>query len=396
MNIASKLPQLQPSIFSVMTAMANEHGAINLAQGFPNYPCDPRLINLVVDYLKKGMNQYAPMGGVPALQKVLSEKIQQRYGQYYQASEITITAGATQALYGVFAAMLRPSDEVIIFEPAYDSYQPVIESLGGIVRPYALHAPSWQIDWVALGQLVNDKTRMIVFNTPHNPTGKLWKDSDYQALMNLVKDNDNLFLLSDEVYEHLTFDGRKHQSILAYPSLRERSFAVYSFGKTLHATGWKLGYVVADEPLSWEFRKIHQFNVFCANAPMQYAIADYLQDADTYEGLPKFFQEKRDYFMELLGQTPLRCLPCEGTYFLNVSYKHLSEEPDTVFAQRLIKNYGVASIPVSAFYADRLDQQVLRLCFAKTNETLEQAAQKLAKLRGKGRHLDLISKPQED
>lgn len=380
MQLTSKLPSLETTIFTVMSSLAREHNAINLSQGFPNFGCDERLLERVTHHLHQGHNQYAPMPGVLALRERLSQKIEQLYNTtYHPDTEITVTSGATQAIFSAIHALVHSGDEVIVFEPAYDCYQPSIRLAGGVVRPYAIKAPDWRIDWEALGKLITPKTRMILLNTPHNPSGSLLSDADMQALTRLVADT-NVLILSDEVYEHLVFDGQAHASVLRYPELRERSLAVYSFGKTLHATGWKLGYIVGAAPLMKEFRKVHQFDVFSSNTPMQYAIADYLQDAQTYLGLGPFFEAKRDRFVQQLQQAGWHCIPSQGTYFQVASYAHLSDEPDTEFARRLTIEHGIASIPLSVFYHDRHDGKVLRFCFAKTDELLIAAGERLQKI----------------
>jgi methionine aminotransferase len=380
MQFTSKLPNLGTTIFSVMSALANKHGAINLSQGFPNFDCDPVLKDLVSHYVQEGYNQYCPMVGLPALTTRLAQKIEQLYGSVYDpAQEINITSGATQAIFSAIHAFVHAGDEVIIVEPAYDCYGPSIQLAGGIVKPYAITAPDWKIDWEALGQLISPKTRMIILNSPHNPSGSLLTAADFEALTALVQDT-NILILSDEVYEHLVFDGQEHCSILRYPALRERSLAVYSFGKTLHVTGWKLGYIVGNKDLMKECRKVHQFDVFSSNTPMQYAIADYLQDASTYQNLAPFFQRKRDFFLEQLKGSAWEFTPSAGTYFQVASYAHISDEPDTVFAKRLTAEHGVAVIPLSVFYHNNLDHKVVRFCFAKTEDLLEQAGKRLRTL----------------
>lgn len=380
MQFTSKLPNLGTTIFSVMSALANKHGAINLSQGFPNFDCDPQLKNLVAHYVKEGYNQYCPMSGLPTLTARLAHKIEQLYGSIYDpAQEINITSGATQAIFSAIHAFVHPGDEVIIIEPAYDCYGPSIQLAGGIVKPYAITAPDWKIDWEALSQLISPKTRMILLNSPHNPSGSLLNTADFEALTVLVQ-NTNILILSDEVYEHLVFDGREHCSILRYPALKERSLAVYSFGKTLHVTGWKLGYIVGDKNLMKEFRKVHQFDVFSSNTPMQYAIADYLKDASIYQNLASFFQNKRDFFLEQLKDSAWEFTPSAGTYFQVASYAHISNEPDTAFAKRLTTEYGVAVIPLSVFYHNNLDHKVVRFCFAKTEDLLEKAGKRLRTL----------------
>lgn len=377
MQLNSKLPNLKTTIFSVMSELAHEHQAINLSQGFPNFDCDERLIERVSHHLRAGRNQYAPMPGIPILRERLAQKIETLYGAAYDPDhEITITSGATQAIFSALHALIHPGDEVIVIEPAYDCYQPSIELAGGLVRPYAIKAPDWTIDWEVLGALITPKTRMILLNTPHNPSGSLLKDADMQALAALVRAT-NIIVLSDEVYEHLVYDGQAHCSILRYPELRARSLAIYSFGKTLHATGWKLGYVVGDAALMQEVRKVHQFDVFSANTPIQYAIADYLEDPNTYLGLSTFFEEKRNFFAAQLQRAGWQLTPCQGTYFQVANYAHLSDEPDTVFAKRLTIECGVACIPLSVFYHNHHDEKVVRFCFAKTEELLAAAGERL-------------------
>ncbi|ACU04277.1 MULTISPECIES: methionine aminotransferase [Pedobacter] len=378
--IQSKLPHTGTTIFTVMSKLAEEHNAINLSQGFPDYDCDPKLLSFVTEAMQKGFNQYAPMPGLPALRELIAEKVSNLYGaNYHPDTEITITAGGTQAIFTALSSCISSGDEVIIFEPAYDCYAPTVKLLGGLVKPYELAPPNYEIDWEMVKKLFTANTKMIILNSPQNPTGCILSEKDIKALIKLTKNTD-ILILSDEVYEHIIFDNNKHQSIALYPELRERSFIAASFGKLLHATGWKLGYCLAPEKLMKEFRKVHQFNVFSVNTPMQLGIANYLKDAGTYMGLSSFFQQKRDFFRKLLAETNFNLLPCNGSYFQCVSYGHLSEEKDTDMAIRLVKNYGVASIPVSAFYTRNPDHQVLRFCFAKKQETLEKAVERLMKL----------------
>ncbi len=377
MQLTSKLPHLGTTIFSVMSKLANQYGAINLSQGFPNFDCDPKLKALVAQYVQEGYNQYCPMSGLPALNEQIAQKIERLYGSYYDpATEINITSGATQAIFSTIHAFVHPSDEVVVVEPAYDCYAPSIQLAGGIVRPYALTAPDWKIDWEALGQLITPKTKMILLNSPHNPSGSVLTPADFEALETLVRDT-NILILSDEVYEHLVFDGETHCSILRYPALRERSLAVYSFGKTLHVTGWKLGYIVADKSLMQEFRKVHQFDVFSSNTPMQYAIAEYLKDESVYRSLAPFFQAKRDFFLNQLQDSAWTFTPSSGTYFQLASYAAISDRPDTEFANYLTMEHGVAVIPISVFYHNNLDQKIVRFCFAKTDDLLEKAGERL-------------------
>lgn len=376
----SKLPGTGTNIFSVMSKLAEEHQAINLSQGFPDYDCDPKLIEYVAEAMRQGFNQYAPMTGLAALREVIAEKMNQLYGaNYHPETEINITAGGTQAIFTALSAYIHPGDEVIIFEPAYDAYAPTIKLLGGLVKPYELAPPQYEIDWEMVKKLFSANTKMIILNSPQNPTGCVLSEKDIKALIKLTKNTD-IMILSDEVYEHIIFDGKQHHSVALYPELHERSFIVASFGKLLHTTGWKLGYCLAPEQMMKEFRKIHQFNVFSVNTPMQLGIARYLKDPQSYQGLSAFFQQKRDLFRTLLAETKFKLLPCDGSYFQCVSYEHLSDEKDVAMAERLIKEYGVASIPVSAFYIRNTDHHVLRFCFAKKQETLEKAVERLVKL----------------
>lgn len=378
--IKSKLPEVGTTIFTVMSALANKYGAINLSQGFPNFPSSTALNELVFKYMQKGYNQYAPMAGVPALREQLAQKVKNMYGRNINAdTEITVTAGATQALYTAISAFVHPGDEVIILEPAYDSYRPAIEVNGGKAVIYEMLPPDYKVDWDALEQLLSPATRMIIINTPHNPTGTTLKKEDIEQLAALTKDT-NIIILSDEVYEHLIYDGQEHESVLRYDDLWQRSLATYSFGKTFHNTGWKIGYCIAPAHLMEEFRKVHQFNVFSVNTPTQYALAEYLQNTEHYLSLPGFFQQKRDFFLETIAGSRLQPLRCDGTYFCTFDYSQISDEDDSTFAKRLTTEHGVAAIPVSAFYSQPIEKGIIRLCFAKTEETLEQAAQLLSKI----------------
>jgi len=376
----SKLPGIGTNIFSVMSTLAEEHQAINLSQGFPDYACDPKLIELVTDAMKGGENQYAPMAGLPRLRELVADKVNRsHHAAYDPTNEVTITAGGTQAIFTALASCINPGDEVIIFEPAYDCYAPTVRMFGGLVKPYAMAFTENRIDWDMVKKLFSANTKMIILNSPHNPTGSVLQEDDIQALIKLTKDTDVL-ILSDEVYEHLVYDGKQHLSVAAYPELRERSFIIASFGKLLHTTGWKVGYCIAPDFLMKEFRKIHQFNVFSVNTPMQVAIANYLQDDAVYGNVTAFFQQKRDLFRSLLSQTRFELLPCYGSYFQCVTYKAISDEGDYTLATRLVKEFGVATIPLSAFYTRSTDCQVLRFCFAKKQETLENAVNRLIKL----------------
>jgi methionine aminotransferase len=376
----SKLPGTSNSIFSVMSQLAAEHNAINLSQGFPDYDCDPALVELVAQAMRNGHNQYAPMPGLASLRNLVADKVNLAHGSaYHPDTDVTITAGGTEAIFTALTACIQPGDEVIIFEPAYDAYAPTIRMLGGLVKSYEMAPPEYSIDWDMVTKLFSSSTKMIILNSPHNPTGSVLTEEDIQSLIKLTRGTD-VMILSDEVYEHLVYDGEVHRSLARYEELRERTFIVASFGKLLHTTGWKIGYCLAPESLMKEFRKIHQFNVFSVNTPMQAGIANYLQNPQSYMGLTEFFLEKRNLFRSLLEQTRFKLLPCKGSYFQCVSYGHLFEEEDTVVASRLITENGVASIPVSAFYIRNTDHQVLRFCFAKKQETLEKAVERLIKI----------------
>jgi methionine transaminase len=380
MNVHSKLPQVGTTIFTVMSALANEHGAINLSQGFPNFDCSDRLKALVGKYLQQGYNQYAPMPGIPVLRKVLAEKIEALYGLSVDPdAEITITSGATQALYCAISAFVRPDDEVILIEPAYDCYRPAVEVNGGIAVTYEMTAPDYTVDWHLLERLISWRTRMIVVNTPHNPTGKIFKKTDWQQLQRIAEDRD-ILVLCDEAYEHLVFDGKQHESLLRHPKVYSRGLAAFSFGKTLHATGWKLGCIVAPPVLTREFRKVHQFNVFSVNTPMQHAIAEFFQTPEEYLQLNDFFQKKRDFFLSATDGSRFRPIHSEGTYFQLLDYSAISDEADTDFVKRMTTEFGVAAIPVSVFCSSGRDDKIIRLCFAKTEETLEKAGALLRKI----------------
>lgn len=378
--LQSKLPYAQTSIFAVMSGLAAKEKALNLSQGFPNFKTSETLINLVSTAMKNGINQYAPMPGIFSLRDAIAEKIEQLYNvKYNPDTEITVTAGATQAIFTIIAAFINKGDEVIIFTPAYDCYEPSVELFGGKVHSVALKAPDYKADWQQVKSLVNVKTKMIIINTPHNPTGSILQKEDLIALQNIVKDTD-IIVLSDEVYEHIIFDGEVHQSVALYPDLIQRSFIVKSFGKTFHHTGWKTGYVAAPVYLMTEFRKAHQFNVFCVNHPIQVGLATFLKTPDNYLGLPDFYQQKRDYFLRLIKDSRFEFSPAKGTYFQLLSYKNISDEGDYDFAVRLTKENKIAAIPISVFYKDKYDAKMLRFCFAKTDKTLEQAATILNKI----------------
>jgi methionine transaminase len=385
MKIESKLPNVGTTIFTVMSALAEQHKALNLSQGFPNFDTPEPLKNLVNHYMQEGKNQYAPMPGLPILRQRLADKMQKMYGcNVDPMDEITITVGGSQAIFTAITAFVRAGDEVILIEPAYDSYAPSIELNGGKVIPYRLEAPDFRIDWAVFATLITPKTRMIVINTPHNPTGKTLKINDLQNLEKITEPalmGSDILIMSDEVYEHLIFDGQRHESILRYPNLWKRSMAAFSFGKTFHATGWKMGYLVAPAHLMREFRKVHQFNVFSVNTPMQYAIADYLEDENTYLSLPNFYQAKRDMFLNEMKNSRFVPLSSEGTYFQLFDYQHISDEKDVDFSKRLTIEHGVATIPISVFYGNGVSNaKIIRVCFAKTEETLKQAAERLSRI----------------
>ncbi len=376
----SKLPGTGTSIFAVMSGLAAREGAVNLSQGFPDFDIDPRLIDLVHHYMKAGYNQYAPMPGVPALRKAIAAKIRLLYGFLPDADdEITVTAGATQALFNTIMALVDHGDEVIVFEPAYDSYVPAIRLAGGTPVFVKLTKPDFRIDWEKVRNLMSDRTRMIILNTPNNPGGYILDETDWRNLEQLVEGTDTV-ILSDEVYEHIIFDGLKHESILRYPGLYARGVAVFSFGKTFHATGWKTGYTVAPPHLTDEIRKVHQFNVFSVNTPVQYALAEYLSEPAHYRNLEKFYQEKRDYFIDGLRGSRWKVIPTHGTYFIGLDYSDISDLPEFDFAVKLTRDYKVASIPFSSFYHDGHNQNLLRFCFAKKTETLDAALRILRQL----------------
>ncbi|MDZ7879105.1 MAG: methionine aminotransferase [Saprospiraceae bacterium] len=390
MTHLSKFPNVGTTIFTVMSALAEQHKAINLSQGFPNFDCSESLQELVHTHMKNGANQYAPMAGLMRLREVLAQKVEKMYVRPTNPdTEITITVGGAQGLFTAIGAFVRPKDEVIVIEPAYDSYVPSIETFGGKVVPYVLSPPQYKIDWAAFEQLITPKTKMIVINTPHNPTGKILNMEDLAHLAKITEGS-NIIVLSDEVYEHLIFDGAQHASVLRFPELAARSLSVFSFGKTFHATGWRMGYVVAPEVLMREFRKVHQFNVFSVNTPMQHAFADFLEDENNYLTLPSFYQAKRDFFLDKMKNSRLHPLESEGTYFQLFDYSDVSDMKDTDFCRFLTTEIGVAAIPVSVFYSknnktkrpSKLSEtsKIIRLCFAKTEETLAAAALKLVRI----------------
>lgn len=372
--LSSKLPNIGTTIFTTMSKLAHEQNAINLSQGFPNFDISTELTDLVTQALNKGYNQYAPMPGLMSLRERIAQKTYNLHGANYNPeTEVTVTAGATQAIYAAIAAVVKEEDEVIIFTPAYDCYEPAIRLNGGKPVFVQLHYPDYKIDWEQVKKLVNQKTKMIIINTPHNPTGTVLSANDMLSLEKITANTD-IIVLSDEVYEHIVFDGLAHQSSAKYTGLAERSFIVASFGKTFHATGWKIGYCLAPKELMLEFRKAHQFIVFSVSTPMQYAISEYLVKEENYLSLADFYQQKRDYFTELIVNHKLSFIKAKGTYFQLINYSKVSEKNDTDFAIELTKNNKLASIPVSVFYHQQLDEKVLRFCFAKNSETIEKAA----------------------
>jgi len=382
--IQSRLPQVGTTIFTVMSALAQQHGAVNLGQGFPDFDCDPRLIDAVTQAMRAGHNQYPPMTGVPALREAVAAKIEALYGHRYDAaSEITITAGATQAIITAILALVHPGDEVIVLEPCYDSYAPSIELAGGRVVRVALTPGTFRPDFAAIGAALSPRTRAILVNTPHNPSGAVWSADEMRRLEALLDPTD-VIVIADEVYEHMVFDGAAHQSASRLPGLAARSVVISSFGKTFHVTGWKVGTVAAPAALTAEFRKVHQFNVFTVNTPVQHGLAAYLADPRAYLDLAAFYAAKRDRFRAGLAATPFELLPSEGSYFQCVRYDRLAPElaamPEEAFCRWLISELGVAAIPLSAFYADGTEQRVVRFCYAKREETLDLALQRLARL----------------
>ncbi len=380
MNFNSKLPNVGTTIFTVMSGLATKTGAINLGQGFPDFPMDPELVELVAKAMRDGFNQYAPMPGHPPLLETLATKIESLYKHSVNPhSEITITPGGTYAIYTALSTVLQPGDEVIVFEPAYDSYIPNILMNGAIPVMVPLEYPSYKIDWEKARRAKTNKTKAIVLNSPHNPTGAVLSSEDIEELRKLVYDT-NIFIVSDEVYEHIILDGKTHHSILRYPDLMERSFVCFSLGKVFHCTGWKLGYCVAPEHLTKEFRKLHQFNAFSCFTPTQVALSTFLQEPKHYLSLPDFMQKKKDFFQELMSATRFRALPTYGSYFQIYSYQEISDEPDADFAKNLVARCGVAAIPVSAFYQSGKDDKVLRFCFAKKKETIELAVERLKRI----------------
>ncbi len=378
--IASKLPNVGTTIFTVMSRLAQEHNAINLSQGFPDFDCAKELRDLVTKYINAGLNQYPPMAGVARLRERIAEKVETLYGAKYDPEhEVTVTPGATYGIFTAIATMVRPGDEVILFEPAYDSYAPSVEVNGGVPVYVQLRYPDYSIDWQQVSRAITPKTRLILINTPNNPTASVLSGEDLRMLESLLRGTD-IVVVSDEVYEHIVFDGHQHQSVARFPGLAERSFVVSSFGKTYHVTGWKMGYVLAPKELMTEFRKVHQFNVFVTNSPIQHALAEYMENKDAYLSLAEFYQKKRDFFLAGVKGSRFKPLPSRGTFFQNLAYDAVSDERDADLAIRLTKEKGIASIPVSVFYRQPPPHKVLRFCFAKSEETLARGAEILCKI----------------
>jgi len=371
----SKLPELPTSIFTIMSSLAKKHNALNLSQGFPNFNADADLLDLVARAMKDGHNQYAPMKGIYSLREVISEKIETLYGaRYHPESEITITVGATEAIYSAITAFVWPGDEVIVIKPAYDCYEPAIAANGGIPVFLQMKGKDFKIDWDEFKAAINSKTRMVVINTPHNPSGRVFGNADMQQLQSCLRGTD-ILLLSDEAYEHIIFDAIRHESAARYPDLISRSLICASFGKTFHVTGWKMGYCAAPAELMKEVRKIHEFNVFCVNHPVQIALAAYMKRPEHYLGLGDFFQRKRDLFLSAISSSRFSFKPCQGTYFQLLDYSRISDESDVALARRWTIEKGLASIPISVFNSNGQDNKQLRFCFAKTDDTLRQAAE---------------------
>ena len=381
-SLVSRLPQVGTTVFTQMSQLALEHDAVNLGQGFPDFACDPKLVELVAEAMRAGHNQYAPMTGMPVLRQAIAAKIEATYGHRYDANtEITITVGASQAIHTAILAVVHPGDEVIVIEPAYDCYAPAIALAGGVVVPVAMRfdEAGFSVPWDEVAAAVTPRTRMIVMNTPHNPTGTILRQADLDALAAIV-DGTSILVLSDEVYEHMVYDGEPHASASRHPVLAERAFVVSSFGKAFHVTGWKIGHVAAPAALMTEFRKVHQYNVFCVTAPMQHAIAAYLEDPAPWRDLPAFYQAKRDLFRAGLAGSRFTLLPSDGTYFQCVRYDAISDLSEADFARWLTTEIKVAAIPVSAFYGQPKESRVVRFCFAKKDETLQLALERLGRL----------------
>lgn len=377
---SSKLPKTPPSIFSLMSHLSNEHEAINLSQGFPDFPVSPELIRLVHQFMEKGHNQYAPMAGLASLRKVISQKVNKSYGcDVDWETEITITPGATEAIFTSISTVVNPGDEVIVLEPCYDSYVPSILLNQGIPRFSKLTGPDFRPNWSEIRSLISSKTKLIIINNPHNPTGAVLLKEDLDELASITRDK-NIYILSDEVYEHITFDHHTHTSILSHEELIKKSFATFSFGKTFHATGWKIGYCIAPKELMEEFQKLHQFITFSTHTPSQHALATFIKDEQNYTSLSSFFERKRDLFLKELQSSSFEFTPSKGTYFQLLNYSTISSKDDLTLAQEWVRQYGIASIPISVFYHDQTQEHYLRFCFAKEDRTLKLAAQKLCQI----------------
>jgi methionine aminotransferase len=378
--VPSKLPDVGVSIFAVMTRLANEHGAINLSQGFPDFDCDPALVDAVALAMRAGYNQYAPMPGVLALREAIAKKVQVCYGATYDPqAEVQIVSGATAGLFASLTAFVQRGDEVLLFEPCYDSYVPVIRLSGGVPVFASLRYPDYRVDWDEVKRSLSSRTKVILLNTPHNPTGRMWTADDMRQLSAIV-DGTDLLVISDEVYEHVIFDGRRHESVLRYPDLRARACVISSFGKTFHTTGWKVGYCVAPQPILTEVQRVHQFMTFTVHTPSQIAFAEFVSRDPQASALAAFYQQKRDLFLQMIDGSRFTPLPCEGTYFQLLDYSSVARDKDTEMAMRLIKEHGVASIPCSAFLYKDAGGPVLRFCFAKKEETLRAAAERLRRI----------------
>lgn len=371
----SKLPNVGTTIFTTIGKLAHKHNAVNLSQGFPNFGADAALLDLAQQAISSGHNQYAPMQGIYSLREVIADKIESLYGRYYHPeNEITITASATQGIFTAISAFIKPNDEVVVFKPAYDCYEPAIELCGGIVVPIQLEGANFKIQWDVFKSTISHKTKMVIINTPHNPTGTILSKEDMTQLQ-LILEGTDIIVVSDEVYEHLVFDGNQHESVAKYKDLATRSIICASFGKTFHVTGWKMGYCAAPKELMAEFQKVHQYVVFCVNHPMQRAVAEYLRTPENYLGLNQFYQQKRDYFLSAIEDSRFIKTPSAGTYFQVLDYSKITAENDVAYAERLIREYKIASIPISVFNLNKQDNQQLRFCFAKTEETLDKAAE---------------------
>ena len=377
---SSKLPHIGTTIFTIMSKMATDEGAINLSQGFPGFGSDPILLDLVSKYLKEGKNQYAPMSGIQGLREVMASKTQLVQGYFPDPeSEVTIVSGATEAIFCAITAVVREGDEVILLKPAYDSYEPAITLNKGIPVYVSLNSPDFSVDWEKVKKAISSKTKAILVNSPHNPSGYVWTPNDVEKLAELTREKE-IYLISDEVYEHITFDGRPHISLGSHPELRSKTFVCGSYGKTFHVTGWKMGYCIAPRKLTEEFRKIHQYVTFSSMTPVQFALAEYLQVPERYLSIPDFYQKKRDLFAQGLAKTKLKIIPSQGSFFQLVSYGHLSGISDRELAEKMTRTLKVACIPISVFYSDKKDDKIIRFCFAKNNEELEEALRRLDRL----------------